>query len=140
MGAVETDKELREIGGHYLALLAKVPLRPIATAAQYDDAVAVLNRLLDAGAADESHALADLAAVLGILIADYDDLHFRRHAGTPVDALRFLMEQHRLSQADLPEVGSQGVVSEILNGKRSLNARQIKALVQRFKVSGALFL
>ncbi len=30
----------------------------------------------------------------------------------------YLMEEHGLRQSDLPEIGSQGVVSEILNGKR----------------------
>ena len=43
-------------------------------------------------------------------------------------------------QADLAEIGSQGVVSEILSGKRQLNVRQIHALAQRFGVSPAVFL
>ena len=47
---------------------------------------------------------------------------------------------NQLSQSELPEIGSQGVVSEILNGKRSLNIRQIKALAERFNVSPATFL
>jgi HTH-type transcriptional regulator/antitoxin HigA len=50
------------------------------------------------------------------------------------------MEEHSLSQSDLPEIGSQGVVSEILNGKRKLNIRQIQALAKRFRVSPATFL
>ena len=54
--------------------------------------------------------------------------------------LRFLMEQHGLSQSDLPEIGSQGVVSEILSGRRLLNARQITVLVARFGVSADLFI
>ncbi|MCE7920859.1 MAG: hypothetical protein DCC59_16705 [Chloroflexi bacterium] len=41
--------------------------------------------------------------------------------------------------ADLAEIGSQGVVSEILNGKRELNVRQIRALAERFNVSAAVF-
>ena len=45
------------------------------------------------------------------------------------------MQQHGLRQSDLPEVGSQGVVSEVLAGKRPLNARQVKALVRRFKLA-----
>jgi HTH-type transcriptional regulator/antitoxin HigA len=54
--------------------------------------------------------------------------------------LKFLMQQHGLSQGDLPEVGSQGVVSEILRGKRELNVRQIQALAQRFHLpAGAFF-
>ena len=52
-----------------------------------------------------------------------------------VDVLRYLMEEHDLRQSDLPEVGSQGVVSEILGGKRELNVRQIRALAERFGVS-----
>ncbi|WP_269766614.1 hypothetical protein [Methylovulum psychrotolerans] len=40
----------------------------------------------------------------------------------------------------MPEIGSQGVVSEILRGKRQLNVRQIQALSQRFKVSAQVFL
>ena len=45
--------------------------------------------------------------------------------------LRFLMHQRGLSQSDLPEIGSQGAVSEIPGGKRELNVRQIKRLSER---------
>ena len=46
----------------------------------------------------------------------------------------------RLKQGDLKEIGSQGVVSEILTGKRELNVRQVRALSERFGVSTATFL
>jgi HTH-type transcriptional regulator/antitoxin HigA len=49
------------------------------------------------------------------------------------------MQQHGLRQGDLPEIGSQGVVSEILSGRRELNIRQIRALARRFGVSPATF-
>ena len=49
------------------------------------------------------------------------------------------MEQHGLSQSEIPEVGSQGMVSEVLNGKRELNKRQIEALSRRFHLSPAAF-
>ena len=39
-----------------------------------------------------------------------------------------------IGAARLPEIGSQGVVSEILSGKRELNVRQIRALAARFHV------
>ena len=55
------------------------------------------------------------------------------------DLLRFFMEEHNLSQSDVPEVGSQGVVSEVLSGKRELNVRQIRALSERFGVSPSVF-
>ncbi|MCD8517956.1 MAG: helix-turn-helix domain-containing protein [Burkholderiaceae bacterium] len=50
------------------------------------------------------------------------------------------MQQHGLKQKDLPEVGSQGVVSEILSGRRELNVRQVRALAKRFGVSAKTFL
>ena len=53
--------------------------------------------------------------------------------------LKYLMEQHGLKQTDLSEIGSQGVVSEILTGKRELNIRQVRALSKRFGVSAATF-
>jgi HTH-type transcriptional regulator/antitoxin HigA len=49
------------------------------------------------------------------------------------------MAEHDLTQTDLPEVGSQGVVSEVLHGKRELNVRQIRALAERFHVSPSVF-
>ena len=56
-----------------------------------------------------------------------------------MQALKFLMEQHGLRQSDLTELGSQGVVSEILTAKRELNLRQVRALAARFGVSVATF-
>ena len=48
--------------------------------------------------------------------------------------LAYLTTEDRLRQSDLPEIGSQGVVSEVLAGKRALNLRQVKALAKRFAV------
>ncbi len=56
------------------------------------------------------------------------------------EIVQHFMEEYNLTQSDLPEIGSQGVVSEILSGKRELNLRQVKALSQRFKVSPNVFL
>lgn len=129
-----------DLAGHFLAITKHVPLRPIRTAVDYDAAVASLNALLDAGAADETHPLADLAATLGELIGDYDDAHYPAKGVAPSEMLRFLMDQRGLKQNDLAEeLGSQGVVSEILSGKRELNLRQMRALAGRFAVPVAAF-
>jgi HTH-type transcriptional regulator/antitoxin HigA len=128
-----------ELARHFNAIQKHVPLHPIRNGADYDKAVDSLNALLDAGAADESHPLAGLAATLGELIGDWDDTHFATPPSSPADVLHHLMEAHGLRQADLPEIGSQGVVSEILHGRRELNVRQVRALADRFGVSPALF-
>lgn len=125
---------------HYNAIQKHVPLQPIRTDAGYEAAVAALNGLLDAGAGDEAHPLANLAATLGELIGDYDDAHYATGPVAAVDILQHLMEGHGLKQGDLPEIGSQGVVSEVLRGRRELNLRQIRALAERFSVPASVFI
>jgi HTH-type transcriptional regulator/antitoxin HigA len=125
---------------HVAAISKHVPLRPIRTEHDYDAAVASMNRLLDAGAADEAHPLADLVATLGELIGDYDAVNYPAADVAPTAVLRALMDQQGLTQSDLAqEVGSQGVVSEILSGKREMNLRQMRALAVRFSVPATAF-
>ena len=131
---------IADLATHFSALSRVVPLRPIRSEEDYEQAVTVMNALLDAGAANEQHALADLVATLGELVADYDAAHYQLPDVAGVDALRFLMQQHQLTQSDLPEIGTQGVVSEILRGKRELNVRHIRALVSRFHVPASVFI
>jgi len=50
------------------------------------------------------------------------------------------MQEHDLKQSDLKEIGSQGVVSEILTGKRTLNIEQIKNISKKFHVSPLIFI
>jgi len=131
---------IAEITARFEALAAIVPLHAIRTKRDYNKAVSTLNQLLDAGAADEKSPLADLVNTLGTLIGDYDDAHYPVKEVSSVAMIRFLMEQHGLTQSDLPEIGTQGVVSEILRGKRELNVRQIKALSGRFNVPSSVFI
>jgi HTH-type transcriptional regulator/antitoxin HigA len=54
--------------------------------------------------------------------------------------LRFLLDRHGLKQRDLAvELGGESVVSEVLSGKRRLNAAHIEELSKRFHVSPAVF-
>ena len=107
---------------------------------EYDLAVERMNGLLDDIGNDERHPLYELLDVLGTLIQSYEEKHRPLPDCSGADMLQFLLEEHGLTQSDLPEVGSQGVVSEILNGKRQLNVRQIRALAGRFHVSPAVFI
>jgi HTH-type transcriptional regulator/antitoxin HigA len=119
--------------------LSIAPLLTIHNEEDYDAAVERLNTLLDEVGDDENHPLYSLLDTLGIIIEAYDNEHYPIPDCSGVDALIYLMQEHSLSQSDLPEIGSQGVVSEILNGKRKLNVRQIEALSKRFQVSPATF-
>ena len=96
-------------------------------------------QLIDEASENESPLIESLMDTLGTLIKDYEDSNIPEPETDPVDCLRFLMEDHNLKPSDLPEVGSQKVVLDLLNGKRSLAVEQIKALSERFNVSPAVF-
>ena len=106
----------------------------------YGLAVNMLNQLLDEVGDNEKHPLYGFLEVLGIVIENYEAEHYDLDGATGADALKYLMQEHDLQQNDLAEIGTQGVVSEILNGKRQLNVNQIHKLSERFKVSPAVFL
>ena len=107
---------------------------------EYNRLVHILDGLIDEVGENESHPLASLMETLGSLIETYEAQNIPKIEGSPSDALKTLMEEHDLKQSDLPEIGSQGVISEILSGKRQFNVRQIKLLSKRFKVSPAVFM
>lgn len=118
------------------------PLRSllaIRTEREYEQAVAHLNALLDEIGANEKHPLYSLLDTLGTVIHAYEEKHHAMPDASGGEILKFFMDEHGLTQSDLSEIGSQGVVSEILNGKRELNVRQIRALAKRFHVSPAVF-
>ena len=109
--------------------------------AQLEEISGLLNSLVDIVGDDENHELADLLDLVGRLVEDYEREHCAEMDAEPRSVLRFLMERHGLRQSDLAaEVGSQSVVSEILSGKREINAKQAKALAIRFGVSPAVFI
>lgn len=115
-------------------------LQPARNAKEYAQLVEALDAAIDAGGADESHPLARLVDYLGELIAEYESRDKMPAAATGAEVLRYLMQRDNLRQIDLPELGSQGVVSELLSARRDFNVRQAKALAERFGVSAALFL
>ena len=116
------------------------PILSIRNERDYDRAIKHLNQLLDEVGDNERHPLYGLLDTLGTVIHAYEETHHRMPKVSGRAMLRHLMDQHDLKQSDLPEIGSQGVVSEILIGRRALNARQIGALTERFGVSPAVFL
>ncbi len=105
----------------------------------YNNLVNLLDSLIDEVGNNESHPLSSLMETIGSLIETYESQNYPDIEGNPINALKTLMKEHGLKQSDLPEIGSQGVVSEIISGKRQLNVRQVKLLSKRFKVSPVVF-
>lgn len=136
MNAFSSPEELLPAWERFRAATGIAPIRDDAHHAQMTQ---ILDSLLKEAGSDEAHPAMELIDIVGDLIADYEHRHHPLEETTGLEALKFLMEQHDLKQGDLPEIGSQGVVSEILAGKRELNIRQVRALSKRFNVSPATF-
>ena len=136
MGANEID----QIAKRYRALCELVPLKPITRAAQYDAAVEHLNRLLDAGGANQAHVLAGLVEALGEMIHAYEKRKAPLPEAEPREVLRYLMDEHGLTQSVLSGLASQGTISDILSGRREISKALAKKLASRFQVSAAVFL
>lgn len=75
------------------------------------------------------------------LVEKYENEHYPMDNSSPLDILLHLMESNNLKQADLVNViGSSGVVSEVVNGKRQISKNQAQALGNFFQVDPKLFL
>jgi HTH-type transcriptional regulator/antitoxin HigA len=107
--------------------------------ADYHKARKALDELVDEVGSDEHHPRANMMDTLATLVHAWEQDHHPIPKASPRKILSYLMEENGLKQQDLKEVGSQGIVSEILSGKRELNLRQIRKLARRFNVSPAVF-
>ena len=126
---------------HAFQSVLPVKIGTIRNDADYERVVAFMNSLLDVVGDDEAHELVDLLDLVGQLVEDYEGTRHVIPDAAPHEVLRFLLDQHGLKQSDLAsEIGGQSVVSDILSGKRAINARQAKALAARFGVSAVAFL
>lgn len=132
--AVELEKAIQHWG--YVAPIVAYPKND----KELDVLSANLAVLLDKVGDNEAHPLMRLIDIISELISSYEEEHCPMPVGTAIDSLKYLMQVNHLQQKDLLEIGSQGVVSEILGGKRPLNLRQVKQLAKRFGVNPATFI
>jgi HTH-type transcriptional regulator/antitoxin HigA len=79
--------------------------------------------------AEEGTPEADEMEVLVTLIEAYENKRYPIGPPSPIEAIKFRMEQQGLTPRDLEAyIGTSGRVSEVLNGKRPLSIRMIKRL------------
>ena len=115
------------------------PLFVIRNESDYDEAIEHLNELIDEVGVNEEHPLYDLLDTLGTVIHAYEEEHHTIPDCDAVEMLQFLMEEHELGVADIPEIGGPDSVSNVLERKRELTVQNIRDLANRFQVSPAVF-
>jgi HTH-type transcriptional regulator / antitoxin HigA len=139
--AAARDLDVLTPAWHELETRTQVKLRTIENERHYRAMVNFMNTLLDKVGDRETHPLIGLLDIVTAFVHDYEERHIEIPDADPSVVLRFLMDQHHLRQTDLAkDFGSQSNVSEVLSGKREINARQARSLAARFGVSPAVFI
>ena len=103
-------------------------INPIKTDADHQTALVRLNAIFDAS---PDTPKGDEAEILATLIRLYEEKKFPIDLPSPIDAIRFRMEQEDMKAKDLvPYVGSASKVSEVLSGRRRLSLSMIRNLTR----------
>jgi HTH-type transcriptional regulator/antitoxin HigA len=97
----------------------------------------LVERLMTSGAAADTGRLEAQAR----LIAAYEEKKWPRRAPGTAEIVRYLMDQHGLTRADMvPILGTASRVSEVLRGKKGLSMTMVQRLRARFGVPADVLL
>ncbi len=123
----------------YLELVHRFPLRPIRSDAELEDAIRVIDSLLDRD--DLTPPEDDYLDVLSDLVEVYEEQAIPIEPLGDAELLRLLMNAKGVTQAKVArEVGiAESTISELLSGKRKLNRKQIGKLARYFRVEPGSF-
>lgn len=113
-------------------------LKPIRTEADYDAALAEVERLWGAKSGTPD---GDRLDVLATLIQVYEAKNYPMDPPDPIEAIRFRMEQQGLTRKDLePMIGPRNRVADVLNRKRGLSIEMIRQLHDHLGISAEVLI
>jgi HTH-type transcriptional regulator / antitoxin HigA len=123
----------------YINLLTLIKPRVISNEEENLKALSQVEKLM--AIAHRSLEQDQILELLIVLIEKFESENYLIDVASPHEVLLHLMEEHDLKQADLVGIlGSSGVTSEVVNGKRGISKNQAKALGEFFKVSVGIFI
>jgi HTH-type transcriptional regulator/antitoxin HigA len=109
-----------------------VPIKILKTKRDYQES---LERFEDIFQAKPGSAEGDEADVLALLIKDYEDKHYIIDAPSPIEAIKYRMEQQGLTNKDLAQIlGFKSRVSDIFKNNRKLNLSMIRKLYHTLNI------
>ncbi len=124
----------------YKELLSKYQPKLIRNEQENEKVLAIIEELMHRQ--NRSQEENELYELLIALVEKFEkEYYLPITASNPHSMLLFLMEQQGIKQSDLVGViGSQEVVSEVINCKREISKAQAKALGKLFHVDPVLFI
>ena len=113
-------------------------IKPIKTELDYKQALARIEELWDA---EPNTKKGDELVVLAILVENYENEKYKILPPDPIEAIKFRMDQSGLKKTDLARyLGGRNRSTEILNRKRSLSVRMMRALHNKLNIPAASLL
>lgn len=112
---------------YYAQLLTETLPTIIETEEENERVLAIINGLITKGALspDESKLL----KLLTRLVEDFEEKAYPIEELPPNESLRHILEDRKMKQKDLlPVIGSEGVISELLSGKRKITIQTAEKL------------
>jgi len=108
-------------------------IKLIKTEEDYNEALARLDLIFDAKMGSPE---GDELELLGLLIDNYENIHYPIGLPDPIEAIKFRMEQMNYTQSDLAKIlGIKSRASEILNRKRKLSLDMIRKIHSNLNIS-----
>lgn len=112
------------------------PLKPIRSETDYQAAITSLGAFFDRNPDTAPQAEADYFEVLAALVESYEEAHYPVTPPTPIEAIKFRMEQMGLEVKDMDGIiGKPNRVYEVLNGTRPLSLAMIRRLHEKLGIS-----
>lgn len=113
-------------------------IKLIKTEHDYEEALKLADKLFDAKPDTPD---GDKLELIVTLIELYEKRNFPVENPTPIEAIKFRMEQMNLTVKDLiPLIGCKSKVSEVLSGKRTLSLNMIRNLSKGLHIPAELLL
>lgn len=113
-------------------------IKPIKTELDYRASLKRLEVIFDSKLGTPE---SDELEILGLMVDEYENIHYPIEAPDPIEAIKIRMEEMHLKQVDLiSEIGGKSRVSEILNRKRRLTVDMIRKLTTRLNLSTNLLI
>ena len=118
--------------------MQNITIEPISTKKQYEKALEKIELLLDSkeGSKEEQYLKA-----ISILAHEYEKKQYPILPLGPIESIKYKMEQAGLSQQDVAKYfGGKNRASEVLNGKKKLTLKMVKALYNNFQIPADVLL
>jgi len=113
-------------------------IRPVNSEQAYDEAI---ERIETLWGAESGTPEGDELDVLLTLVRVYEKEKHPVPPPTPIEAIRFVMDQRGMKQADLvPYIGSHSKVSEVLRGKRTLSLSMIRSIYTHLSIPAEILI